>query len=324
MWFQPTAKDLLFTRNDKDDPRLGESVSVQSDFEHLTELDSNAADNAADFFLYGYPDDEGISLNGGRPGAALAPRQIRTYLYKMTPALGFKKIPVIRDLGDLLKDTPLSERHERGRATARHLARQNKKFISLGGGHDYGYSDSCGFLDAFKNQAVVINFDAHLDVRPVESSFHSGTPFRRMLSEFAGQVDFIEVGLQPQCNSQVHFEWARQHQATLLTLADLKEGLLPALQNALLGKEKKKIFISVDIDAFTSSEAPGCSQSWATGLSQRDFFPAFEWLVQNHDVGGLGIYEVSPPLDLDHHTSKLAALIVHRFLFSSPPNGGRP
>ena len=39
------------------------------------------------FCILGYPDDEGIKLNGGRTGAALAPTAIRQFLYKMTPGL---------------------------------------------------------------------------------------------------------------------------------------------------------------------------------------------------------------------------------------------
>ncbi|MNL46507.1 Formimidoylglutamase [compost metagenome] len=86
-------------------------------------------------------------------------------------------------------------------------------------------------------------------------------------------------------------------------------------------KESKKVFLSVDIDAFTSSEAPGCSQSWTTGLFTKDFMAALAWLIASYDVRGLGIYEVSPPLDQDNRTSKLAALIAHKFIFSTLEKG---
>ncbi|MDG0818238.1 formimidoylglutamase [Bdellovibrio svalbardensis] len=314
-WLHPIDKHLLFTKNDKEDPRLGECVQLlaQGDLDP-----SNKQFADIDFAILGYPDDEGIALNGGRVGAQVAPKEIRTYLYKMTPHLESTRLPKILDLGDLDKENPLAERHEKGRELIRHLAKNNKHWVSFGGGHDYGYCDSTGFLDAHPHDAVVINFDAHMDVRPTDKGFNSGTPFHRLLTEFSDKVDFAEVGIQNQCNSRYHIEWAKKHRASVFTLDQVNEqGLQSLLQNYLKGKEKKKIFLSVDIDAFTSNEAPGCSQSWTTGLFTKEFLNSLHWLIQNFNVRGLGIYEVSPPLDQDKRTCKLAALLAHNFIFAT-------
>ncbi|UOF02156.1 formimidoylglutamase [Bdellovibrio reynosensis] len=313
-WFHPIDKHLLFTKNDKEDPRLGECVQVL----HKGDL-SQLSLHDYDFAIIGFPDDEGISLNGGRPGAQQAPREIRTYLYKMTPHLQSTTLPKILDIGDLVdKEKKIGERHEKARETTRTIAQSGKRWISLGGGHDYGYCDGAGFLDVFKNDAVLINFDAHMDVRPTDKGFNSGTPFHRVLSEFNGQVDFAEVGIQNQCNSKAHIKWAEDKGASIFTLDHINEqGLQKTLQQYMQGKEQKKVFLSVDIDAFTSSEAPGCSQSWTTGLFTKDFLVSLNWLIANFDVRGVGIYEVSPPLDQDNRTSKLAALILHNYIFNS-------
>ncbi len=95
-WLHPIDKHLLFTKNDKEDPRLGECVQVlpKGDLQKISEHDF-------DFALLGFPDDDGIHLNGGRAGAQAAPREIRTYLYKMTPHLASSRLPKILDLGDL-------------------------------------------------------------------------------------------------------------------------------------------------------------------------------------------------------------------------------
>lgn len=313
-WLHPTDKHLLFTKNDKEDPRLGECVHLM-----LKGDLQIPADNSYDFAILGYPDDEGISLNGGRPGAQAAPKEIRTFLYKMTPHLSSPRLPRILDVGDLVdREKSLAERHEKARALARTFAEKGLKWISLGGGHDYGYCDGAGFLDVFKGDAVLINFDAHMDVRPTDNGLNSGTPFHRVLNEFSGAVDFAEVGIQNQCNSQSHIAWAKNKGAQVYTLEQVQaDGLQNVLKSFLNGKEKKKVFVSIDIDAFTSSEAPGCSQSWTTGLFTKEFLESFNWLVREYNVVGLGIYEVSPPLDLDHHTSKLAALLIHNFIFTS-------
>jgi formiminoglutamase len=324
-WFHPIDKHLLFTRNDKEDPRLGECVQLlNAPYSGPSGAQTISLNNlSADFAILGFPDDEGISLNGGRVGAQNAPREIRTYLYKMTPHLKSSRLPKLADMGDMIdKEEPLGERHERARKITGELCKSNQRWISFGGGHDYGYCDGAGFLDAHAGQAVIINFDAHMDVRPTDKGFNSGTPFHRILSEFTGRVDFAEVGIQNQCNSKAHIGWAQTKGAAVYTLDDVNtRGLLGVLQEYLKGKEGKKVFLSVDIDAFTSSEAPGCSQSWTTGLFTKDFMTALDWLIANFDVRGLGIYEVSPPLDQDNRTSKLAALIAHKFIFSTLEKG---
>ncbi len=61
-------------------------------------------------------------------------------------------------------------------------------WISLGGGHDYGYGDGAGFIEghliAGQRRPLILNFDAHLDVRPIDRGFTSGTPFFRIRLTF--------------------------------------------------------------------------------------------------------------------------------------------
>jgi formiminoglutamase len=298
----PTSPDLFFTKRDSQDQRLGDFVSSSH----------------PDFFIFGYPDDEGINLNGGRLGASLAPRSIRNFFYRMTPDASVKIRPVLNDIGDITVTGTLAERHERGRKLVGDIISKGAHWISLGGGHDYGYCDSTAFVQHYKDQKpVVINFDAHLDVRPSEKTFNSGTPFYRLMTEFGSACHFIEVGLQPQCNSPDHARWLTERGGKILWHEKIEEeGILDSLQQ-LVPLSPHPAFLSIDIDAFTSAIAPGCSQSWASGLEWKEFVQAFDFLVESFDVRGIGIYEVSPPLDQDNQTSKLAALIMHRFVFKT-------
>lgn len=299
----PTNKDLFFTKNDPDDLRLGDCVRSE-----LT--DSSVL---PDLIVWGYPDDDGIKLNGGRPGARQAPDKIREYFYKMTPHLLGHKNPQIVDLGNVSMQIPLAERHELGR----HLGIKyfpNHRILALGGGHDYGYCESTAFAATYLQDAIIINFDAHLDVRPTNKGLNSGTPFRRLLEEFSQKILFIEAGLQPQCNSRHHLAWAQAQGAHCFMADDLHDHWQNLKSFLAQQKNRKKLFISLDIDCFNSMEAPGCSQSWTTGLNSKDFLDFLKWAHQNFELKGLGIYEVSPELDSDHRTSKLAALIAHQFL----------
>lgn len=306
----PALKDLFFSKNDPQDPRLGDRAS-QAGTVSLSSTDPC-------FFILGYPDDEGIKLNNGRPGASEAPNSIRNFFYRMTPDAEVKTNFLIKDIGDILLSGDLKTRHERGRKLVSEILSIEGRWISLGGGHDYGYSDATAFAEAFKHQKpLIVNFDAHLDVRPSEKNLNSGTPFYRLMKDYSSTCHFVEVGLQPQCNSPAHAQWLVEKGGKLLWQETIeKNGMLESLQ-PLVPLSPHPAFISVDIDAFTSAIAPGCSQSWASGMQWRQFTEAFDFLIEAFDVRGIGIYEVSPPLDRDNQTSKLAAMVMHRFLFNT-------
>ncbi len=221
---------------------------------------------------------------------------------------------------NLKVNSTLEARHESAKKTAAEVLVKNAKWIAIGGGHDYGYADGAAFLQTFKQKPLIINFDAHLDVRPTTKGFNSGTPFYRLLTEFK-DFDLLQIGIQSQCNSKAHYDWATEKGAKILTWDELQFSGVSLTQKMLQFLEpyiakKRDAFLSVDIDGFSSNYAMGCSQSFATGFDPISFLQVFRVLCERLDVKVLGIYEVSPPLDQDDHTSKLAALIIHQFLFA--------
>lgn len=313
---KPTAPELFFSKSDPNDIRLGDLVKSAS-IESISPLQG--------FGICGYADHEGIAMNGGRTGAAAAPPQIRQFLYKMTPPTSRPPTQPLYDVGDIGADGSLAERHLAAEEVIYKLQTGGLRTLSLGGGHDYGYPDTSAFLRAQvqlspQSRPLVINFDAHLDVRPTTHGHHSGTPFYRLLEAYRDRFHFIEIGLQPQCNSPFHRIWAQQNGAHLFDLQDIHRngGLSRILNHPVFTAipARTPVFISFDIDSLCSAEAPGCSQSWTTGLKLQDYLDFFALLKQQHDIRGLGIYEVSPPLDIGHLTSKAAALIAYHYLFA--------
>jgi formiminoglutamase len=332
MSFEAADTRLFFSRNDPTDLRLGDLVKAlpatrtPEDFsDTFKEIAETSDATTRNFAIAGYPDDEGIRINGGRPGASQAPTEIRRVLYKMTPALmaTHEWKPALWDAGDLrLSGETLEERHKSVTRSARAALENGLAWIALGGGHDYGFADAAAFCDwcltTAKCKPLVINFDAHLDVRPVARGISSGTPFFRMLEAYPN-CDFVEVGIQGHCNSRDHLAWARERGARVLTQEERQgsgESMVAGLSR-LMGDwllRPRPVFLSVDIDGFSSAIAPGCSQSWATGFEASEFFACLDLLTNRLDIKMLGIYEVSPPLDTDSRTSKLAAQIIHRVL----------
>ena len=334
-FFKTADRGLFFSRGDPHDPRLGDAVRALDinggNQELLPAMQTLKNENT--FVIAGYPDDEGIRTNGGRTGAASGPDTVRKYLYKMTPPLlgysvedpsqsdrpGDGDPLTLLDLGNLNLTPDLLTRHHRVQAMVQTALGVDARWISIGGGHDYGFPDAAGFIEWAKTQncrPLILNFDAHLDVRPTDRGISSGTPFYRMLEAYP-DVDFAEIGIQTQCNSRKHLQWVQARGARVITQEEILvsgESFVTQVLH-LLGDwilKPRPVYLSIDIDGFSSQVAPGCSQSWSTGFSPADFFATLAVLLARLDVRVLGIYEVAPPLDRDDHTSKLAAQIIHR------------
>ncbi len=313
MDFKPCDPKLFFSRNDLSDPRLGEVVRVFSEFEDIENT----------FVIVGYPDDEGIKLNGGRPGSALAPTSIRKAFYKMTPGLNSKSSPKIRDCGDIDITCELSKRHDHAFKNAKSLLEKKARIITFGGGHDFGYSDCSAFVEVVLKEGkrpLIINFDAHLDVRSDSLSENSGTSFYRLLKKYSKQIDFFEVGVQDWCNSSQHFNWAVEHGAKIITLNEILGSgrtLSDFLAEKILGQVRRdhEVALSLDIDGFPSSAGPGASQVFPIGLDPQELLKFWKNISVQFKPRLTGIYEVSPPLDLDDRTSRLAALFAHQIIF---------
>ena len=197
----PALAELIFKKQDANDPRLGDFTRKLS----FSELLSEDPDQI-DAVIIGYPDDDGIKANGGRPGAALGPSSIRKNFYKMTPSLFAEKNSKISivDIGDLslVPGENLATRHLRAQTIVSKLLNLGFHICTLGGGHDYGFPDFSAFSAtniSNKIRPIILNFDAHLDVRSFTDQAHSGNPFFQLLEKYGGQIDFYEFGIQDWC-----------------------------------------------------------------------------------------------------------------------------
>src|SRR5438105_3701192 len=103
--------------HDADDPRVGNL------------LGSDTTPDAARVVLVGFPTDDGVRRNGGRPGAAQGPEAIRRALWNLTPDTEqfdtfCELLRHTADLGDVAVTGDLeADQAALGRVLAPHLAR---------------------------------------------------------------------------------------------------------------------------------------------------------------------------------------------------------
>jgi len=299
--------EVFFSRNDVNDPRLGEVV--RSDPERY---------ESADIVILGCPQDEGVRRNNGRTGAAEAPTAIRREFYRLT-TLNIKKN--VFDLGDVKIGPTLEETHDSMTAVVKQLLFDGKRLIVLGGGNDISYADGRAMAEAFGPEWWIgVNIDAHLDVR-IAAAANSGTPYRQLLDEGHLKPDhFYEVGYQTHFTSPVDYEYIRDlgvHRISLELLRSRTEAeveLKEQIRQKFIGHSASlNTFFGFDLDAVRMSDAPGTSRPSPLGLRAGEFIQLVKYAASLANTRIVEFTEVNPQYDIDHRTTKLVAIAMHRF-----------
>jgi formiminoglutamase len=285
----------------EDDPRLGHLLGG---------TDRDATD--ATTVLLGFPVDEGVVRNGGRPGAADAPDRLRQWLYRMTPDARRHGafVDLLRhtiDLGDLSTDASLATLQSHlGEILGPHL-RQGRVPITLGGGHETAYGHFLGYVEAGQDVSI-LNWDAHADVRATaDGRPHSGSPFRQALQHPSGRCRHYTVaGLLPHSTAPAHLHFVEEHDGRYLWSDDLSRDAVTTLYD----RASTPLMVTFDLDALDQSHAPGVSAPAAGGLSQDLWLHAAYWAGRSPTVTSIDVVELNPTVDVDDRTARLAALTV--------------
>ena len=300
-------ENLFFSRNDKNDPRMGELVRrEEKDYE------------SADIVILGCPQDEGVRRNNGRIGAAGAPDAIRTQFYKLTPFNIKKKI---FDLGDVVLGSTLEETHDTHCEVVKQVLKDGKRLIVLGGGNDISYPDGKAMAEVFGPEWWIgINIDAHLDVR-ISEQRNSGTPYRQLLEE--GHLlpkYFYEVAFQTHFCSPVYYKYIRDLGVNRISLELLRSRdeadieLKEQIRQRFIGHSQSlSTFFGFDLDAVRSADAPGTSAPSPLGLRAGEFITLVKYAASLANTRIIEFSEVNPKYDADNRTTKLVAIGMHRF-----------
>lgn len=308
--FEMTSRprsELFVTRNDPNDPRLGEVVKTTP--EHYA---------SSEIVILGCPQDEGVSRNNGRVGAADAPDAIRQQFYKLTT---FNVKKRVFDLGNITISETLEATHETMTAVVKQILSDGKRLIVLGGGNDISYADGRGMAEVFgPDWWIGVNIDAHLDVRIAEER-NSGTPYRQLLEDKHLRPDyFYEVGYQSHFASPIYYDYIRNLGVNRISLeilrsrteADLE--LKESIRQKFIGQSSSlNTFFGFDMDAVRAADAPGTSRPSPLGLRAGEFIQLVKYAASLANTKIIEFTEVNPTFDIDDRTTKLVAIGMHRF-----------
>lgn len=246
--------------------------------------------------LLGLPDDTGVKLNRGRPGAARGPAAFRAALarYGAADSAG-SPWPRVYDAGDIKPGRSLDETHDRVTAATTALLGQGLFPIAIGGGHDLTFPFVRAVAAKFPKIAGLY-FDAHLDVRETAGS---GMPFRRLVEDCGVSALHLH-GFRPMVNSREHFAWFKAHGGKTYP-ATARVKLPPG----------RDLFASFDLDVLDAAHAPGVSALNPAGWTVREAEAWVRACGTDERVRCFDLMELNPTHDSDDRTARVA---VHLFL----------
>ena len=265
--------------------------------------------------LLGIPDDTGVELNGGRLGAKGGPAAFRAALAKYGVASPADEgdgpgYPRLFDAGDIVIGQNIHETHDRITEATLAILELGLFPIAIGGGHDCTHGFVRGVARAFGPMSGMY-VDAHLDVRP---EVGSGMPFRALIEGgFASKL--LCVGMNPLVNSREHAEYFKSKGGQIVPCGEPLhvDAWLAAFGGGTNG-ETGRAFVSLDMDCFDASSAPGVSALNPSGYLPREIEPVIRAAGRSDAVRCFDIMELNPAFDADGRTSRLAAHMFLTFL----------
>jgi agmatinase len=297
-------------------------------FAHVP-LDDPARSPAPQAAVLGIPTDEGTTQH---PGARYGPRAIREASTQFSYAKrgrGYydpeRDRPMLaslelRDAGDVdLVPTLCEENARRIAERVQGLLARGIFPVCLGGDH----SVTPCVLRAFAGHPLhLVQIDAHMDFvdRLQGAAFTHASPMRRA-RELPQVQSLTQVGIRSIVSGAEDYQAAREMGNRIVTTAQILEAPGHDWWADLAGTA----YLTLDIDAFDPSAAPGTGFPEPGGLQYRDVVRLVRGLSRRLRLCGMDLVEVNPYLDASHRTALLAVRMILEVLSCvfDPPTDDR-
>lgn len=257
--------------------------------------------SSADAVVLGVPYDEGCS---NKPGTRFGPRSIRQasmlYAYEGVEERFYdadRRKWILRgknivDAGDV-EIEPLCRETNFDAITGavRAILNVGAVPVVLGGDHSVTYPAVKAFAGRKLNY---VHFDTHVDCdRIFRSKFTHGSPVARILED--GLAESITLlGIRGLTNSGEDMEWIQEQGAKIVTARELKQTSAESLAELLPAGD---YYVSVDIDVFDPTAAPGTGTPEPGGLLFPEFSDLLYLIASRGKIVGVDLMEVNPQVD---------------------------
>ncbi|MCP4818537.1 MAG: agmatinase [Shimia sp.] len=275
----------------------------------------------ADVAVLGAPFDFGTQW---RSGARFGPRAVReaSTLFSFGHAGAYDHeddatyLPAsvrIVDMGDAdIVHTDTARSHANIETGVRAALAAGALPVTIGGDH----SINIPAINAFEGQGEIhiLQIDAHLDFVDERHGvrFGHGNPMRR-----AAEKDYVtgltQVGIRNvSSTAKEGYADARAMGSEILSVRQARklgpEGVIGRIP------EGARVYVTIDIDAFCPSIAPGTGTPSHGGFLYYDVLEMLQAVAQRHEVVGVDLVEVAPDYDQSGSTAILAAQVLMNFI----------
>ena len=275
----------------------------------------------ADVAVLGAPYDFGTQW---RPGARFGPRAVReaSTLFSFGHAGAYDHeddatylagdVRIV-DIGDAdIIHTKTEESHANIEFGVRKILEAGALPVVIGGDH----SINIPCINAFSDQdpVHVVQIDAHLDFvdeRHGVTAGH-GNPMRRAI-EKPWVSGMTQLGIRNvSSTAKEGYEDARARGSDILSVRQVRKlGVDAVLERIPLGA---RYYVTIDIDAFCPSIAPGTGTPSHGGFLYYDVLEILQGLAERGQVAGIDLVEVAPAYDPTDSTQILAAQLLLNFI----------
>ena len=276
---------------------------------------------AADVAILGAPFDFGTQY---RSGARFGPRAVReaSTLFSFGHAGAYDheddctylpgSVRMV-DMGDAdIVHTDTEKSHASIEAGVRAALAAGAIPVTIGGDH----SVNIPCIRAFDDQRPIhiLQIDAHLDFVDERHGVRHGhgNPMRRA-AEQAHVTGLTQVGIRNvSSTAKEGYEDARRMGSDILSVRQAR-ALGPKALAARI-PDGARVYVTLDIDAFCPSIAPGTGTPSHGGFLYYDVLELLQQVAHSHDVVGMDLVEVAPDYDPTGSTAILAAQILLNFI----------
>ncbi len=275
----------------------------------------------ADVAILGAPFDFGTQY---RAGARFGPRAVREastlFSFGHAGAYDHEDDAVylgsdvrIVDIGDAdIVHTDTETSHANIETGVRAILDAGALPVVIGG--DHSVNIPCIRAFAGRGPIHILQIDAHLDFVDVRHGVRHGhgNPMRRA-AEQAHVTGITALGIRNvSSTSQEGYEAARAMGDDILSVRQVRRlGVAGVLARIPKGA---RLYITIDIDAFCPSIAPGTGTPSHGGFLYYDVIEILQAVAGAHDVVGIDLVEVAPDYDPTGSTAILAAQVLMNLL----------
>jgi len=275
----------------------------------------------ADVAVLGAPYDFGTQF---RAGARFGPRAVReastlfsfghggAYDHEDDATYLGSDVRIV-DLGDAdIVHTDTTKSHENIKTGVNAMLDAGAVPVTIGGDH----SINIPCIDAFEGRGEIhiLQIDAHLDFVDERHGVRNGhgNPMRRA-AEKPYVTGLTQVGIRNvSSTAKEGYEDARKMGSDIISVRQMRDlgaqGVIDRIP------AKARVYVTLDIDGFCPSIAPGTGTPSHGGFLYYEVLEMLQAVAKRHEIVGIDLVEVAPDYDHTGGTAILAAQILLNFL----------